>query len=162
MLLDGIQEEEFTAVKMKNKTILFALVLVCLAGVVSAIDEGQILTQAQIDNMNFDTANLQCRFDGLQTRLLDGRFEFDFSCLSLEISGARYKVIRQNIAEYFTIREYLDCRKTGTRIECILSVRDAVLYFFRSDRLSLRTWLKEFQTKSPDISEGDLEWGDLN
>ena len=147
---------------MRTKLILFALALVCLVGTVSAIDEGQILTQAQIDNIDFDTVNLQCRFDGLQTRLLDGMFEFDFSCLSLERNGTRYKVIRQNVTEYFTIREYLDCRKTGTRIECIVSVRDTVLYFFRSDKLSLRTWLKEFQTKSPDISGGDLDWGDLN
>lgn len=80
-----------------NKKILFALCLLLIPSVL-AISEGQEFSQAQLDNQDINTIDLECQLDGT-SHLFPFYAQWDASCLSIdEGTTSDYVVTREPLA----------------------------------------------------------------
>lgn len=145
-----------------NKIILGLAMFVFLIGIVSAIDEGDILTQEQVDGADFDTINLKCgwhqgSFKVVRVRVGDERdfkFIMPHSCLRLkkvEINETKvyeYLVYRWRFPTSFLYKlNYLTCRDRGTRGQCINLMKNDMREEKIDVILDMREKLKTFQTE---------------
>jgi hypothetical protein len=149
---------------MKNKKyILIALAVLMLALPVSALDGGEIFTQTQINNANFDTFNLQCSYHGVSFDYISLKADFAFSCLSIQQSGKNYIVYRQSILSSYFLADYISCRLGNSKATCLSSIRDSVLDSYKISVSNLRTKLKSYQTTT-DLTASDFTFtiGELN
>lgn len=140
-----------------RKLILLSLVALFIP-LALAIDVGQNLTQQQVNSIDFMTVSLQCRNNGISIDVPNFYVFFDLDCLSLIYRNEtnKYEVIRQSLPQYYQILEYLTCRAFNNKPYCLSEMRNTVLYFFRSDKLSLRYRLRDMQTLNTDFTPGDI------
>lgn len=149
---------------MENKLILFAIGMFLLVGTVSAISVGDILTQNQVNGINFDTANLNCSFNGGQIVLGEMAIRLNFDCMSLmKQDDGNYLVIERNWDEDYSLFSYVQCRVGSSKAVCLGQAKTFFLDFFQRYKLLIRSDLKKYQTSS-DITSGDITFteGDLN
>lgn len=145
------------------KYILILVGVFLIAGV-SAIGEGDILTQQQVNNINFSSVNLQCRQEGIQIDIWMMVINPSFSCLSLKkLDSGDYQVIRYQWDEWYRIWDYMDCRLRYSKQECVYMVKQNFLETFKNTKAGLRETLKEFQNTN-DLNSGDIGFdsGELN
>lgn len=156
--------------------VFFGVFVFLLAGV-SAIDEGDTLTQTQLDNYDIEGMTysqmitvLKCRWEDNQTiqfiELPRGWFFYRHaSCLNIKpigASGELYRVYRHDKYMGYSVEEFVECVEEDGAEECIGFYQGR---FIEEARMFL-DWIKEttmsFQTPPlPDPSILELFGGDL-
>lgn len=148
---------------MKNKLIfLFALgmFLISLNSVSAQLKEGDILTQSQVNSINFTSVNLDCKWvknkDGkpiISFRIYrdddarDIRVIPNYHCLTLKKlinETVQYNVTRQRFYPEFLYFKHLN--RCNPRNKCILRIKSILGLQILDDIETLRQKLKDKQT----------------
>jgi len=153
---------------MKNKIILYIIGILILVGTATAIQIGDILTQNEIERIDFDAVNLNCSAIKHYISLTTFTINTKFQCMSLERKGEKYKVIWEKWIEQYSIFRYLDCRNPASETMsdkpyCISVMKTDFLSKFNWHKSMIRKQLKKFQIPM-DLTIGDfnITTGDLN
>lgn len=156
-----------------KKIMLFAFALLLLVGIATAIGEGDVISQAQLDSIDADTVDLQCNYNGYDYGFV--RVNFNFDCLSIKDNeDETYIVIVQPIGIYYSyfegIRKMTQCMSEGyTLSQCKTwfkadVLKPFVLFHFNQEKLEIRELISDYQT-TPTLDEDDfsilIEAGDL-
>jgi len=152
------------------------MILLCFS-LVYAIQEGQIITQEQLDNQDIDSYNLQTSFDGIKrvynTQNHLTKFNFMFSSFSIEpilleneTSEELYhtgQYIFTRPSYYFGVSfiKYLECKQTFGKQNCIQT--QLIPYLINKVRTRIQQMkhkIKEYQTKTgDDLTDNDFDFG---
>lgn len=138
-----------------KKTILVLLGMFFLVNA-SAIGEGDIITQGQLDNIDPDTFDLQCSYDGWVLRLFPPAIVYKASCLSIEPNGdGNYTVIRPTKNVSITWRWVKDrCFPNFNLFDCKDNhIAPHVTSAFHASKLGIRKTIAKYQTNL-----GNYDW----
>lgn len=152
------------------KQILILFILVGISSCVFALDEGDRLTQAQLDMIPADTVHLQCQNEGIINDWNTHRVIVKTSCLSIEkvqnlLVPTPYLIVR-NKNEVFNrtyatiITDFLQLGLTKLKI----AYRAEMVNKFKEYRFEARESIRRYQTNdvSQIINELILTEGELN
>lgn len=144
---------------MKKIILIFSLIM--LSSLVVAFDEGQTITQQQLDNINLSTYSVpqlitffQCRMEnsgGLYYGNNQLIFYKSFSCLSLKGSGEDYLIYRETFDPYIIVSEFLACVVLDGRASCLSEYIENLRQQARYSILSIKEKIEDFQ--EPTIEE---------
>lgn len=146
--------------KKYNLIPVWVFVLLTSLALVSAFDDGSVLTQTQIDSINAETYDLQCvmtnTYNGLTS--IDGRryWAYSYSCQHFTKGATRYNVGRVEYDAKVQDKEYRRCLNNRQRSFCqtyfINDLRKQVKEVIRAERQNI----KNFQSNDDTVFGNDL------
>ena len=148
---------------MKTKTIILSLVLILLIGSVSAYVIGQIITQAQLDNV--DTS--QIHFDiGVNRIEKQSKNVYVYFNTTLKKLGKTYEVVEKEGHTFCSLKIYTDCRikDEKSKSDCVIVMRNCLRTNVIKLRERERKMIENWQTKQAEdeLIASDINLGDLN
>ena len=128
---------------------------------VMAIQENSNITQTQVNNINFDTVNLECRYNGINIKYdsnIPQYVQFNFYCLSLKRNlPIGYQIIKFPFNIKYEANLIIKCINKYTRPVCLNNyVQPNVQKKAITKVKKLREALKSFQTKTIDLTDEDF------
>ena len=120
------------------------LIMLLSVTIVSAVDVGDVLTQKQVNSINFDTINLNVQPLALTLDTLKINLFFTFYGLK-DNSDGTFEIIRMKSRVYFPIVDFVSCVSTNGRATCVSGLRTYFQNTARTKVSQYREKLKSFQ-----------------
>jgi len=151
---------------MKKILLLFGFITIFLIGIssVSAIGEGDIINQTQLDNFQIENMGLnelvmtlQCQMEVNGSKVWFGQWYYykQFSCLSinpLENRDGLYIIFRDNYYPHFKMKFFNRCVERFDRNSCIIYFDNRMRREARNDIFKIKNKIISFKS---DYSDGD-------
>ena len=145
---------------MKKVLLIMMLGIILMSNLVFAtVDEGDTITQQQLDSIDTTTFNLQCQLEDVGDNHLmfeNGRWVWkrEVSCLSKKpLESGDYEIIRKSHYPYFLASRYVACRSIHTKAECNSMFSNRLIDIYREEKENIREYLRSKQTKDTDMSD---------
>jgi len=146
------------------KKMYLVLIGIFMIGLVGAISLGQIVTQAQLDNMNLSTVDLGCGRDSTTLEYDSGwKIKAYYHCFRLVENGDDYEVIEDYAYAEYSAISFIDCVRRNNKAYCLQNelIPDMVNQV-RGHKEYIREEAIEWQTHETGLDlENDIDLGDL-
>lgn len=129
------------------------------------IDDGDVLNQEDIDEMDVESLNLNCRYTGWSFIWNGFGLEYHFTCLSIqpEEDSEDYKVKKRKIDVIYNLDDWIICRLLSSPRECLEDIQRFVFERFIIQKNDIRNEIIEYQEiESFDDIDYNIDFGDLN
>lgn len=132
-----------------KKTILFVVALVLVISLASAIEEGQNITQAQLDSFNPENINwqfLKCQ-DEHEILIQKPYILQKYSCLELYENEDFYTVYRNEYYVISGVHEWKQCLAEQNPYQCwLLYLEHRIKPQVKETIIGIRQWVLDHQT----------------
>jgi len=149
---------------VKKAMVLLAVLLLASAG--TAWYVGQIITQAQFNQIDFDAQSFELEVVAKQ-KLAD-RLTIDVNYTTLQkLREDQWQIVEKTRTFYYKLRDYYDCRSNDNNVSvCIKGARVVLKQKAITFREAERTKLKQHQRQAfydeIDIDDIDINDNELN
>jgi hypothetical protein len=123
------------------------------------INDGQRLSQAELDSINTDTISLRCSASNYKLSLTSG-IVYPYTCLNIKSDGKNYLAYYQDSITQFDISYLVKCIFQFEH--CKENMREKILRDIKLRKAQIRNQIKDMQTKSIEGYDWSINLGDLN
>jgi len=144
-----------------KKLAIIIMIALSISFVAGAIAVGTILTRQQVDNIDYTNVDLNCEYDYIWLKVINGKLTLTskYNCFDLEPAGdGNYEIANSNLVLTYNDEGFFTCiRVNHTQIDCF---EDYVKPKWDNEILNyqyyLRMKLKSIQDDYPFIINKDL------
>lgn len=150
-----------------NKKIFVMLVVLAIVGTAGAYQLGQILTQEQVNGIDFSTHNLGIEIGQITKGATAVRVPFTYDTLQRN-ADSTFTIVERASAVTYSLKQYYDCRTVdlNTANECRVKARKTVKAVIINQRERERARLENLKTQAiyDELGVNDLNIpsGELN
>jgi len=104
------------------KKLILIIAMIMGIGLVSAYVVGTIISEQQLQNIDFDTVDLDCSYGYINLVNLNGKYNLrnSYKCYDLDkYTFDSYEIVESNLVLEYDDKEFFTCvREGGTQVEC--------------------------------------------